>query len=112
MPVDLRQDTVLLPAAAWKIKAPVKDERASLLARPPSTPSETSLKSKLSMVVKKLACICLPSQTVFNLAMLTDIEASQPQTIGPDLGSLDSCMYPGSPRQDCFILTGDYQELF
>ena len=43
--------------------------------------------------------------------MLTDIEASQLQTISPDLGSLDSCMYPGNLRQDCFVLTGDYQKL-
>jgi hypothetical protein len=111
VPVYLQQDTLNLPAAAWKIKAPVNDERASLLARPPpSTPSETSLKSKLSMVVKKVACICLQSQTVFHPAMLTDIEAGQPQTISPELGSLDSCMHPGSLRQDCFILTGAYQK--
>jgi len=111
VPVDLQQDAVLLPAAAWKINAPVNDERASLLARPPSTPSEASLKSKLSMVVKKLACICPASQTVFNPAMLTDKEASQLQTISPDPGGLDSCMRPGSSRQDRFILTGDYQKL-
>jgi hypothetical protein len=112
VPVDLQQDTLNLPAAAWKIKAPVNDERASLLARPPpSTPSETSLKSKLSMVVKKVACICLPSQMVFDPAMVTDIEASQPQAISPELGSLDSCMHPGSLRQDCFVLTGAYQKL-
>ena len=78
---------------------------------PPSIPSETSLKSKLSMDVKKVACICLPSQMVFDPAMLTDIETSQPQTINPKLGSLDSRMHPGCLRQDCFIFVGAYQKL-
>ena len=63
------------------------------------------------MVVKKVACICLPSQTVFDPAMLTDIETSQPQTISPKVGSLDSRMHPGSLRQGCFILAGAYQKL-
>ncbi len=58
------------------------------------------MKSKPSTVVKKLAYVCSPSQTVFRrcYAVLTDVDANQSQAINPDLGKLDNCMPPDGLR--------------
>jgi hypothetical protein len=57
-------DKRLSPVAEWKINAPANDERVSLLTRPPYFLRETCVKSKLSMVVKKLACMRSRSDSV------------------------------------------------